>query len=323
MRLGCKLALAGCLSAAGAAATVPAAQAAFPGANGRIAFAASAVRGDALPPSMSRSIDIALPDGRRRRSLRGCVQVEGDPDRGDCAIEYRSPAWSPSGTRLAFDAGARLALIRADGTGFRLLAQRTVDDAEPAWSPGGTRLVFSGAREAGGRPDLYIVDLRNGRLRRLTFKGGRSPAWSTRGRIAFVRGSRPKEPGYRPGAGDIYTLRADGTHLRRITFHRGSDPAWSPHGSKLTFARQRRFGPFSIYLVRSDGRGLRRLAAGGADSPEQPSWAPDGGWIAYESFDSGVWAQRLDGRGVRQVAYGAVGAEYAVSASAPDWQPLR
>ena len=310
MGLGFKLALAGCLSAAGVAVAVPAAQAAFPGANGRVAFAAAATRGDVVPPSMSRSLDVALPDGRGRRSLRGCVQVEGQPDRGDCSIEYRSPAWSPSGARLAFDAGARLALIRGDGTGFRLLAQRTADDGEPAWSPGGTRLVFSGARGVGGRSDLYIVDVRNGRLRRLTFRGGRSPAWSTRGRIAFVR------------AGDIYTVRADGTGLRRITFHRGSDPAWSPHGSKLAFARQRRFGPFSLYLVRSNGRGLRRLATGGADSPEQPSWAPDGKWIAYESFDSGIWAQRLDGRGVRQVASGAVGAEYAVSASSPDWQPL-
>ena len=49
----------------------------------------------------------------------------------------------------------------------------------------------------------------------------------------------------------------------------------------------------------------------------------DGRWVAYASFDSGVWAQRLDGTGLRQVAPGGVGADYAVGSFAPDWQPLR
>jgi Tol biopolymer transport system component len=286
--------------------SAPSAQAAFPGANGRIAFGASAVRDDAVPPTSSRSIDDALPSGAGRRPLRACTMVQGEPDRGDCGIEYRSPAWSPRGTTLAFDAGARLAVMRSDGTGFRLLPQQTADDGEPAWSPGGTRLVFSGAG------DLYVMNVKTGRVRRLTFRGGRAPAWSERGRIAFVRGS------------DVYTVRASGRGLRRVTYRRGTDPEWSPHGSKLMFSRQRPGGPFSLYVVRASGRGLKRLPTGqGADSPRHPSWSPDGRWVAYESFDSGVWAQRLTGTGVRQVAGGGVGAEYAIAAFAPDWQPRR
>lgn len=299
-----------------------AAHASFPGTNGRIAFAGVSLREDLAPATRSRSIDIVWPSGRDRRSVRGCLQVEGRIDRGDCSIEYGSPAWSARGTRLVFDAGARLALMRGDGTGFRLLKQQTADDGEPAWSPGGTRIVFSGARTMGGRRDLYIVDLRNGRLRRLTFKGGRSPSWSSRGRIAFVRGSRPSQPGLRPGAGDVYTVLPNGRGLRRITYHRGADPDWSPHGSKLAFVRQRRFGPFRLYVVRADGHRLRRLTTPGADSPEQPAWAPNGRWIAYHSFDSGIWAQRLDGSGARPVAAGGVGDQYHFDAFAPDWQPL-
>src|SRR5215218_339676 len=124
-----RLALAGLATATIAvAAWVPTAQAAFPGANGRIAFGAGSVRDDIVPPRGSRSIDVALPNGRGRRSLRACTTVGGETDRGDCSIEYRAPAWSPRGTKLAFDAGARLALMRRDGTGFRLLPQQTVDD---------------------------------------------------------------------------------------------------------------------------------------------------------------------------------------------------
>lgn len=297
----------------------PTAQAAFPGRNGRIAFGAGASSGDAFtPPSSSRSLDTALPSGHGRHTLRGCTTVEGQPDRGDCSIDYDSPAWSPRGGALAFDAGTRLALIRGDGSGFRLLPRQTVDDGEPAWSPDGRQLVFSGAG------DLYVMTLNTGSVRRLTFKGGRSPAWSERGRIAFVRGARKAEPGFRPGAGDVYTVRASGRGLRRVTYHRGDDPAWSPHGSKLAFVRQRRFSSFRLYVVRASGRGLKRIPTGqGADSPEKPAWSPDGRWMAYESFDSGVWAQRFDGTGTRQVAAGAVSAESSVSAFAPDWQPLR
>jgi TolB protein len=314
--------LAALAAAAVAAAGAPSAEAAFPGANGRIAFAASGFDSAALPATMRRSIDSALPSGGDRRTVRGCEQATGQPDRGDCAIEYRSPAWSPRGSRIAFDAGLRLALMHGDGSGFRLLERRTADDGEPAWSPGGTRLVFSGVRTPGGRSDLYVLDVRNGRLRRLTFKGGRSPDWSSRGRIAFVRGSRPNQSGYRPGAGDIYTVRADGHGLRRITYHRGGDPSWSPHASKLAFVRQQRFDGFHLYTVRTDGRHLHRLSTPGADSPEQPAWAPDGRRIAYDSFDSGVWAQRLDGSGTRQVAAGGVSGESGFDAFAPAWQPL-
>src|SRR5829696_5868317 len=100
-----RLALAG-LAIFVTAAWAPAAHAAFPGANGRIAFGATAVRDDVVPPTSSRSIDVVLPSGHGRRSLRACTMVQGETDRGDCSIEYRAPAWSPSGARLAFDAGA-------------------------------------------------------------------------------------------------------------------------------------------------------------------------------------------------------------------------
>src|SRR5215217_3641354 len=90
------------------AVAAPTAEAASPGANGRIAFGASFSSGDSVPPRAGRSIDSALPSGQSRRSLRGCTTVQGWPDRGDCAIEYRSPAWSPRGGMVAFDAGSRL-----------------------------------------------------------------------------------------------------------------------------------------------------------------------------------------------------------------------
>ena len=79
------------------------AEAAVPGENGRIAFASFSNRLDELTgrETIKRSIDVASPNGRGRRSLRSCTRVVGEngvqlaPDRGDCSIEYSSPSWSP------------------------------------------------------------------------------------------------------------------------------------------------------------------------------------------------------------------------------------
>jgi Tol biopolymer transport system component len=302
-----------------------AAPATFPGANGLIAFSWFHLQEDELgqhPTTIKRSIDVARPDGRGRRTLRGCTEVGGMPESGDCSIEYFSPAWAPNGRRLAFDAGSRLALMRSDGTGFRLLEQHTTDDGAPAWSPSGTRLVFSGVEQEGGEADLYILDLASGRVRRLTEGGGRSPDWSSRGRIAFVRGRRPDQSGFRPGEGDVYTIRPDGTGMRRITRRRGADPEWSPRGDRIIFARQRRFGPFSLYVVGADGRGLRRVTNRGAAGAEIARWSPDGRFLAQRGFEGPLMVRRLGRTRAREIAPSGHGGEYSFGPGAFDWQPL-
>lgn len=298
----------------------PAAQAAFPGANGQLAFESysSSHNEGAQTDTSVVSIDVASPGGGGRRSLRTCMRATGIPDQGDCSIEYGSPAWSPRGSTLAFDAGARLGVMRGDGTGFYLLAQQTASDGEPAWSPNGTQLVFSGAVAGEAQSDLYVLDLASGRSTRLTFRGGRSPAWSSSGRIAFTRGGRAD----RSGTGDVYTVRPDGGGLRRITHLGGSDPAWSPYATKLAFIRKPPRGAVRLYVAGADGRGLRRLTTHGADDPGEPSWSPDGKQIAYTSFEGVVSVQRLDGTGLREVARGSYSSQGSVGGGSPDWQPV-
>jgi Tol biopolymer transport system component len=308
------------LAGAAAALALPTpATAALPGANGALAFGWYERREDELgqrPSTVKRSIDVARPGGQGRRSLRACTEIDGQPGSGDCSIEYISPAWAPGGRRLAFDAGERVAVMRSDGSGFRLLPRVSADDGEPSWAPDGRRLVISGAETAGGRRDLHVLDLETGDARRLTTEGGRAPSWSSRNRIAFSRGGLAT----RPGTGAVHVVRPGGGGLRRLV-RRASDPAWSPGGTRLVVVRPRR-RLTALWVVRADGTGLRRMVTPGAGDPMAPCWSPDGKQIAYTGFEGTLVAQRLRDRRIRQVAPGGYSAEVSFGASASDWQPL-
>jgi Tol biopolymer transport system component len=296
--------------AAGSLALPAAAEAAFPGKNGRIAFTVQPrERGEAL---WSR-IDTVLPSGADRRPL------------GTCPVDSRcfehDPAWSPDGRLLAFGHFAAglgsLAVVRGDGTGLRRLPQLTGSDTAPTWSPNGRRLAFRGEQ------GLYSVR-RNGAALRpvLVMPGLGSPTWSLKGAVAFVNDDDP----YRAAVENdgIYTIRPDGSRRRRIVRDRlnASSPAspdWSPHGSKIAFA----FADSTdhdVHVANATGRRDRRLTwRGGTD----PAWSPDGRYIAFiRSGD--LYVMRSNGRGLRRVADGGTletGEE--IHLGSPSWQPLR
>jgi len=110
-----------------------AAHATFPGGTGRIAMDLSGKNLDDAGQASYRAIMTIKQDSKGDKFVRECQITGAGVRTGDCTIDYRSPAWSASGRRLAFDAGTSLALMNADGTGFRLLAPFTSGDGEPAW----------------------------------------------------------------------------------------------------------------------------------------------------------------------------------------------
>ena len=284
--------------------------AAFPGQNGRIAYGYESDY-SLLRTRAENALITVQPNGRDARPLRRCVQLEGKAPEGDCSVTYRSPAYSPDGARLAFDAGVSLALMNSDGSDLRFLGQATSDDGEPAWSPTGRRVAFTGV-SAAGQPELWVRSIAGGEPRQLTDGGGRQPAWSSRNLIAFTRGE------------DIYTIRPDGSELRRVTRRGGSAPAWSPRGARLAFVRGG-----SIYLVRANGRQPRRLQLPGEGfATGGLAWSPDGKRIAFENSNcdgGGIFATRVDGRAKRVTGLGVNWCrEFGSNAATdPDWQPLQ
>jgi hypothetical protein len=111
------------------------------------------------------------------------------------------------------------------------------------------------------------------------------------------------------GSFGLYVSRPDGTRLRRVarSVYVSSEqmPALSRDGRLVAFGR---LSPRGLWAVRTDGRGLRRVAARGF----YPDWSPDG--KALVLADGGtIVLQPLRGRR-RVVAHGA-------TLGLPKWSP--
>lgn len=110
-------------------------------------------------------------------------------------------------------------------------------------SPDGKYLVFTSRRS--GSPQIYIMDLEEGRIRRLLLKGryNASPAWSPKGKeIAFVK--------LEEGKFNIYIYNLETQTERKLTDGIGSSesPTWTPDGNFIVFASSRD-GDYDLYIT--------------------------------------------------------------------------
>jgi hypothetical protein len=76
---------------------------------------------------------------------------------------------------VAYGAKDGVHVMRPDGTRDRIVS-RVAPATDAEWGPHGNRVVFS------SRGSLYVVDVRTGTTRRLTYgKNARHPSWSPNG----------------------------------------------------------------------------------------------------------------------------------------------
>jgi WD40-like Beta Propeller Repeat len=273
-------------------ACAPAAEAAFPGTNGRIAYDRDQ---DCFAENIS--LETVNPDGS---------SPAGVPN-PSAAATSTEPAWSPDGVRLAYNEDYVVTTIKPDGTERHNFLSPSLDQY-PSWSPDGTRIVFTG--DTGRGDEISFVNA-DGTGRAGSTVLGLEPAWSPDGSKIAFRGTGPAIDH------EIYVMDAGGTTATNITNNPAADesPSWSPDGSRIAFSSNRD-GNFEIYTTNPDGSDLVRVTSN--SRPDRtPAWSPDGKRVAFER-DFRIWTARTDGTDELQVSHGLP----QDCERNPDWQPL-
>jgi Tol biopolymer transport system component len=183
--------------------------------------------------------------------------------------ESRQPAWSPDGSRIAFqsyrDGTWHVWSIARDGSDPRQHTFGPFDDREPDYTNDG-RIVFSSDRS--GNYDLWSVNLANGALSQLTTDPADDAApavFKRTGAIAFVS--------LRAGRG-IWVRQPDGTQAQWATSPgTANSPAWSVEGAQISWID---VGLGTARLMMSErGAEPRALSPANGDAfPFRATWLP-------------------------------------------------
>lgn len=232
-------------------------QAAFPGANGNIAFVKN-----------SRIFLMSF-DGSNQVPLSTSPNTDDD-----------NPAWSPDAKTIAFDtiegAGVKnIWLADSNNQNRRNIAETRsnyINGTDPTWAPNGLKLAYV-SPAADGSTDISTVQSDGLGVKNLTDSPGVNeyqPAYSPDGtKIAYVSGDGLNA--------EIWVINSDGTHPTRLTQNEGADtyPTWSPDGTKIAYVA---IG--EIFAMNADGGSPVQLTTNAAVT-EGISYSPDGSLIVF------------------------------------------
>src|SRR5439155_12480251 len=234
--------------------------------------------------------------------------------------------------------GLDVGIAQADGSGNRNVLGRDAHgsfDAGPTWSPDGDLLAvaerFGG--DACGRSSPTSPSCPGPSSALKVFVPGTGartiasrPA-STSTPIKLLSGAAWSPDGGRlaftDGAG-LWTVGRDGSRAHDLVAIEGADftPAWSPDGGHLVFhvsLQQSQQPRSSLYVVGTDGHGLRALPPTDRGHDPHASWSPDSGTIAFAASPPlpglrAIYTVHADGSSLRRVSD-------AFSSSLPEFAP--
>ena len=128
------------------------------------------------------------------------------PAGGEALPSFGEPGISPDGSEIAFVSGGDIWTVSSGGGEARLLVSHPATESRPLYSPDGNYLAFVSTRTGNG--DIYVLALKTGALRRLTFDDAPEmlDGWSADQRWIYFSSSSHDVA----GMNDIYRVAWDG-----------------------------------------------------------------------------------------------------------------
>ena len=257
----------------------------------------------------------------------------------DSDREEGSPSVSPDGSWIAFNrrtakGGHWQIFVRNIDSGVeRQLICQSDNGWSPTWSPDGRSIAF--ARGSGGN-DIWTINVETGEpksLKDIFDRDDAYPSWSSDGdTIAFARrnydprrsrasNSRsPREIRILTGVSDATT--GIGVALLTKGYEEGdyTSPNWSPEADRIAYSNSLTGSEYRhIDVMDRDGNKLQQLTREHYD--DDPSWSPDGQWIAFVRGEDGsrdlYVVSTAGGEPVPLLVHGVY--DYG----APSWSPNR
>ena len=261
--------------------TIPAADGAYPGENGRIV-------------ASDRGIHTFHPDGSHVRKLPGTDNFD------------IHPRWSPSGRWILFtcmnkDAVGKICKMRPDGSDRQRVGDLPRDNFGPVWSPNGKRIAFThyGTKNRGG---IWLMHADGTHVRRLTRDLGSGLSWGVNRKIVYNTDAATK----------IMTIRLDGTNKRELGS--GWGPQWSPDGKRIafiTYGNDQDDESWDAYTMGAHGGNVERIRPWVSASI---AWSPDGRYFVGSDNSGNVARMKVDGSKFRYL-------DLDHRLRSPDWGP--
>jgi TolB protein len=226
------------------------------------------------------------------------------------------PKWSPLGDRIIYTSylynNPDLFYLDIVKNRRGIVSKYQGLNATGIFSPDGNSILLTLSR--GNFPKLYLINTSGKIIQKLTTGSyiDTSPSFAPNGQeIVFISD--------RVGYPQLYVMNITGGNVRRL-FTKGfcDSPSWSPRGDKIVFTMRQAKSNYDLYIYDLPTAKITKLTDNQGKN-ENPSWSPDGRFVAFCSNRSGrseIYIMAIDGSGTRKLT------EIPDNSYSPSWSPV-